>query len=144
MVVIAAGMACGSLDSFADVDADADVAATETVEYNQETPRRAPEEQRADERNVRTTNADFPTQMRPEPDAMQSVGKIPPGTKVKILDMRVIQVDRFKENWYLVEHEGVSGWVRGDDLDGEVSEKKYSVTYQAPDLPGSSMNGVSF
>lgn len=83
--------------------------------------------------------------MRPEPDSMQSKGKIPPGTSVTIVDMRVIQVDRFKENWYLVEYDGVSGWVRGDDLDGEISEKKYSVTYQAPEVPGnSSVGGVSF
>lgn len=93
----------------------------------------------------RMTNADFPTQLRPEPDSLQSIAKIPPATPVTISDMRVIQTDRFKENWYRVDYDGKTGWVRGDDLDGEKAEKSFSATYYAPDLPGpSSPGGVSF
>ncbi len=99
----------------------------------------------ASESRTRTTNADFPTQLRPEPDSFKSLAKIPPATEIAIEDMRVIQLGKFKENWYLVTYEGITGWVRGDDLDGETAEKKYSVTYQAPELPGvSTPGGVSF
>jgi hypothetical protein len=101
----------------------------------------------ADEQNLnlRVTNADFPTHLRPEPDSLQSIGRIPVGTEIEVRDMRVIQLGKFKENWYLVEFEGKEGWVRGDDLDGEAAEKTFSVTYHAPDLPGPSAPGaVSF
>jgi len=95
--------------------------------------------------NLRMTNADFPTHLRPEPDSLKSIGRIPVGTEIEVRDMRVIQLEKFKENWYLVEFEGKEGWVRGDDLEGEAAEKTFSVTYQAPELPGlSAPGGVSF
>lgn len=95
---------------------------------------------------VRTTNGDFATHIRPEPDSFKSLGRIPVGTDVEIRDMRVIQIGKFKENWYLVEYDGVSGWVRGDDLEGETAEKNFSVTYQAPDFSTgtTSPGGISF
>ncbi len=93
----------------------------------------------------RMTNSDFPTQLRPEPDSLKSLAKIPPGTAVTISDMRVIQLDTYKENWYLIDYQGTLGWVRGDDLDGESAEKSYSVTYQAPDYATSTTpGGLSF
>ncbi len=95
--------------------------------------------------NLRVTNADFPTHLRPEPDSLQSIARIPVSTEVEVRDIRVVQLERFKENWYQVDFEGKSGWVRGDDLEGEASEKTFSVTYQAPELPGASAPGaVSF
>ncbi|MBP9732999.1 MAG: hypothetical protein KBD07_01335 [Candidatus Omnitrophica bacterium] len=95
---------------------------------------------------VRMTNEDFPTQLRPEPDSLKSIGRIPVSTEIEIKDMRVLQIGNFKENWYLVDFEGKSGWVRGDDLDGEAAEKNFSVTYQAPDFSGgtTSPGGISF
>ncbi len=94
--------------------------------------------------NLRVTNADFPTHLRPEPDSLQSMGRIPVSTEVEVRDMRVIQLEKFKENWYQVDFEGKSGWVRGDDLEGEKTEKTFSVTYQAPELPTASPGGISF
>lgn len=92
----------------------------------------------------RVTNADFPTHLRPEPDSLQSLVRIPPSTTLTIEDMRVIRLDKFKENWYRVTYDGKTGWVRGDDLEGEAAEKNFSVTYQAPDLPSPSPGGVQF
>ena len=93
----------------------------------------------------RMTNADFPTHLRPEPDSLKTTGKLEPSTRVTVHDMRVVQTGSYKENWYLVESEGRSGWVRGDELDGEKAEKNFSATYQAPDMPGvSGPGGVSF
>lgn len=86
----------------------------------------------ADEDRFRVTSADFEVALRPEPDSFRVVTRIPPASKVKVLNRIQLDQGMAKINWYEVEYEGQRGWLSGSSLDGDNSELTYSVKYRSP------------
>jgi len=80
----------------------------------------------------RVTNADSPTVMYPDPDSIYAVTRVPPASSVEVLAKQVIQEGKFKVNWYQVEFDQHTGWIRGTDLNDGEKESKYSVSYSSP------------
>jgi hypothetical protein len=92
----------------------------------------------------RTTNMEFKTTIRPEPDSFRSLGSIPPNTAILILDKQVIQDGKAKVNWYLIDHQGVQGWISGLNLNNPDGEMTYSISYESPNGSRKPMFGAGF
>ena len=95
--------------------------------------------------SYRLTHPEYKTILYTEPESFRVVVEVPPHTEVLVLDKKVIQQGKFKVNWYEVQYEDKTGWMRGSDFKDSVSESKYSVSYSSPGSDTSRpLTGTSF
>ncbi len=94
--------------------------------------------------STRTTNMELKTAIRPEPDSFRSLGFIPPNTPVLILDKEIIQDGKAKVNWYLIEYQGIQGWISGLNLSDSEREMTYSISYESPYGASKPIMGAGF
>jgi len=65
----------------------------------------------------RTTN--FDSQFRPDPNSDTEISRVPPNTKLKVLEKRTVQQGMMKNNWYKVNYKGKTGWISGWNMKEE-------------------------
>ena len=59
----------------------------------------------------RTTNYD--SRLLPNPDSNSELRRVPPNTKLKVIEKRRVQQGRMSNNWYKVSYKGNIGWISG-------------------------------
>ncbi|MBF0253807.1 MAG: SH3 domain-containing protein [Candidatus Omnitrophica bacterium] len=95
-------------------------------------------------REVRVTNPDFETIMRPEPESFFAVARIPRGTSLEILGRETLAGGDSRDRWCRVEYDGQKGWVRESDFEDDEPQAGYSIRYVAPYTSSKPVAGMSF